>query len=89
MHRAKGGDVVLYDRSKCIGCRMCTMACPFGNAVYDGVTGSILKCDICGGSPECVKVCPNSALEYVDDNISTRTRKKSFAAKFKSAFEEK
>jgi Fe-S-cluster-containing hydrogenase component 2 len=36
-----------------------------------------------------VKVCPNSALEYLDDNNSTRTRKKSFAAKFKSAFEEK
>jgi len=65
-----------------IGVMMCA------DAVYDGATRSILKCDTCGGSPECVKVCPNGALEYVDDNISTRTRKKSFAAKFKSALGE-
>jgi Fe-S-cluster-containing hydrogenase component 2 len=88
LHRAKGGEVVAYERSKCIGCRMCTMACPFGNAVFDGASGSVLKCDTCGGSPECVRFCPNGALEFVEDNISTRTRKKSFAAKFKAAFQE-
>lgn len=88
LHRPKGGDLVVYDKAKCIGCRMCTMACPFGNAVYDGATGSILKCDTCGGSPECVRFCPNGALEYIDDNISTRSRKKSFAAKFKAAIQE-
>ena len=88
MHRAAGASVVEYDRSKCIGCRMCTVACPFGNAVYDGVTGAILKCDTCNGDPECVRACPSAALEYVDDNISTRSRKKAFAAKFKAAFVE-
>jgi Fe-S-cluster-containing dehydrogenase component len=64
------------------------MACPFGNAVYDAASGSVLKCDTCGGSPECVRFCPNGALEFVEDNISTRTRKKSFAGKFKAALKE-
>jgi len=87
MHRAKGSTLVEYSREKCIGCRMCTIACPFGNAVYDSVTESILKCDTCGGDPACVQFCPSQALEFVDDNISTRTRKMAFAGKFKSAFE--
>ncbi|HWQ10966.1 MAG TPA: 4Fe-4S dicluster domain-containing protein [Holophaga sp.] len=88
LSRVKGTALVDYDRAKCIGCRMCTLACPFGNAVYDGATGAVLKCDQCGGSPECVKFCPSKALEFVDDSIATRSRKKSFAAKFKTAFQE-
>ena len=42
----------------------------------------------CGGDPACVAYCPSHALEFVDDNISTRTRKKAFASKFKEAFQE-
>jgi Fe-S-cluster-containing hydrogenase component 2 len=80
--------MVEYTKSKCIGCLMCTIACPFGNAVYDGVTESILKCDTCDGDPACVRFCPSQALEFVDDNVSTRSRKKAFASKFKAAFEE-
>jgi hypothetical protein len=34
-----------------------------------------------------VQFCPSQALEFVDDNISTRSRKMAFAGKFKSAFE--
>jgi Fe-S-cluster-containing hydrogenase component 2 len=52
------------------------------------LTESIIKCDTCGGDPACVQYCPNNALEYVDDNISTRSRKKVFASKFKDAFQE-
>jgi anaerobic carbon-monoxide dehydrogenase iron sulfur subunit len=88
MHRDQGASVVDYDRAKCIGCRMCVQACPFGNATYDNVTASIIKCDNCGGDPECVQFCPNQALEYQDDSVSTRSRKKAFALKFKAAFQE-
>ena len=87
LFRTKGETLVEYDQAKCIGCRMCTIACPFGCAVYDGVTGSIIKCDTCDGDPACVKLCPSQALEFVDDNISTRSRKKALAGKFKNAFE--
>jgi len=49
---------------------------PFGNAVYDSLTNSILKCDECEGDPACVRMCPNKALEFVEDTISTRSRTK-------------
>ncbi len=47
-----------------------------------------MKCDTCEGAPECVAVCPNNALSGVDNTISTRSRRKSFAKKFKDAFSE-
>jgi carbon-monoxide dehydrogenase iron sulfur subunit len=88
MHRNLTAHTVEWDAAKCIRCRMCVQACPFGNAVYDAVSGDILKCDYCGGAPECVALCPNGALEFVSDTIATRSRKKAFAAKMKAAFQE-
>ncbi|MDR3146294.1 MAG: 4Fe-4S dicluster domain-containing protein [Treponema sp.] len=70
-------DVVIIDAKKCIGCKNCVIACPFG-AVELVETGEILadgsprrianKCDLCAGvadSPSCVKVCPTAALTLV------------------------
>jgi Fe-S-cluster-containing hydrogenase component 2 len=88
MHRMAGEGVVELDTKKCILCKMCTQACPFGNAVYDSFTDSILKCDECEGDPACVRMCPNKALEFVDDTVSTRSCTKAFAGKFKEAFRE-
>jgi anaerobic carbon-monoxide dehydrogenase iron sulfur subunit len=86
MHRNKAAGLVEWETRRCIRCRMCVQACPFGNVVYDGLTGGILKCDHCNGNPECVSFCPNRALEYAEDTLSTRSRKKAFAARFKEAF---
>jgi Fe-S-cluster-containing hydrogenase component 2 len=77
---------VHLDQSKCIGCKMCVHACPFGNAVWDELSQKILKCDYCGGDPACAKFCPTQALEWVDDVAATEARRRSFAEKFKDAF---
>ena len=85
----RGADnVVQWDANKCILCRMCTLACPFGCAVYDAETSAIQKCDMCSGDPACVKACPADALEFADDTIATYSRKKAYAAKLKDAFQE-
>ncbi len=88
LSRTKGTALVALEKAKCIGCRMCTIACPFGAITYDAATESILKCDTCGGDPQCARACPSQAIEFVDDTVSTRSRKKAFASKLKSAFEE-
>ncbi len=59
-------DLVLIDRSKCVGCGMCVSACPFGAMKLDKQKAKSYKCDLCGGDPECVKVCEPQALEYKD-----------------------
>lgn len=88
MHRNDVTALIELDADRCIRCRMCTMACPFGNAVYDALTDSIFKCDVCQGDPACVQVCPSDALEYVDDTVSTASRQKNFASKLKDVFQE-
>ena len=55
--------VVLLDENRCVGCRMCTLACPFGN-ISVNEKGKAEKCDLCGGFPQCVEVCRYKALKY-------------------------
>ena len=88
LQRDAATGVVELSHEKCIGCRMCVLACPFGNAVWDAVSSTIHKCDTCDGDPACAKACPTQALAWVDDSISTRTRKRAYAAKLKEAFAE-
>lgn len=63
---------VVYDAHKCIGCRYCQYACPFGVPTYDwdNPLGLIHKCELCfqrlaeGEQPACVAACPNGALHF-------------------------
>jgi anaerobic carbon-monoxide dehydrogenase iron sulfur subunit len=49
-----------------VGCKVCTIACPFGTVNYTHDTGKVIKCDLCGGDPECAKACPTQAITCVD-----------------------
>jgi formate dehydrogenase iron-sulfur subunit len=63
---------VVYDADKCIGCRYCQYACPFGVPTYqwENPLGLIHKCELCfdrvteGELPACVAACPNGALRF-------------------------
>jgi anaerobic carbon-monoxide dehydrogenase iron sulfur subunit len=79
---------VNLDEAKCIGCKMCVQACPFGNALWDEQTQKIFKCDYCGGDPACAKFCPTQAIQWVDDLTAIRSRKRAFAENFKKVFSE-
>lgn len=48
MHKSEEGPVT-YDASKCIGCRYCLWACPWGvpTAEWDSLAPKISKCDMC------------------------------------------
>ena len=54
------------DPNVCVGCKVCTIACPFGTINYSADTGKVVKCDLCGGSPQCAEACPTGAITYVD-----------------------
>lgn len=55
--------VVLWDEAKCVGCLLCTLACPYGGITCNRVTEQVMKCDFCKGDPACVKACPLGALD--------------------------
>ncbi|MCD6323879.1 MAG: 4Fe-4S binding protein, partial [Desulfurococcales archaeon] len=68
----------LINYGRCIGCRECAYACPFG-AINLNMVAMPIKCDLCGGDPECVKVCPHDALIFgeEDEVIRELQRRKS------------
>lgn len=60
----KTGAIVLKSE-RCISCRICVGACPFGNISFDEVCKIVQKCDLCGGEPRCAPFCPTRAIEYI------------------------
>ena len=57
----KNGTLVI-DQGKCNGCGLCQKACPYDMITFDGEQKKAFKCDLCGGNPQCVRVCPMNAL---------------------------
>ncbi|WP_434476153.1 formate-dependent uric acid utilization protein AegA [Aeromonas veronii] len=75
-----GGVQVLLER--CIGCKSCVLACPFGAMRMAPQAGSqrhvAHKCDLCEGreqGPACVAACPSEALQLMDDAALARLRR--------------
>lgn len=58
------GNVKVVDEALCVGCKVCTLACPYGTINYAPETGKVAKCDLCGGDPACAKACPTGAITY-------------------------
>jgi len=48
---------VLVDREKCTSCGACIRACPGTVPYLHPGDNKATICDLCGGDPECVKVC--------------------------------
>ncbi|PJG85379.1 DMSO/selenate family reductase complex B subunit [Conservatibacter flavescens] len=69
MHKNEDG-FVMVDDGLCIGCRYCSMACPYDAPQYDAQKGRMTKCDGCysrvkaGQKPICVESCPLRALDF-------------------------
>lgn len=64
--------IVEHHEDRCIGCRYCVYACPFGipKYEYDNPFGQIQKCEFCAHlqaedkTPACCHVCPTGATLF-------------------------
>jgi Fe-S-cluster-containing dehydrogenase component len=60
----------VIEQDNCIQCMECVPGCPF-DVVFVAPKGELLKCDLCGGDPVCVKACAtrpemvNEGKQYV------------------------
>ena len=70
-HIAEDGTVQI-DKSKCIGCQFCAMACPYGVRYLNEEERVVEKCTLCeqitaqGGLPQCVIQCGGRARFFGD-----------------------
>jgi len=70
--------IVLVDPDTCIGCKLCSWACPYGAREYDATAGVMRKCTLCIDRiydqslpeerrvPACVSACPVGARHFGD-----------------------
>jgi formate dehydrogenase iron-sulfur subunit len=73
LHKTAQGAVV-YDGDRCMGCRYCMMACPYGIPRYEwqAAVPYIRKCIFCndrlasGQPPACTEACPTKATIFGD-----------------------
>ena len=71
LHQTSEG-IVIYDSHKCIGCRYCMIACPYGIPRYDWdkPVPYVQKCNMCyervkhGKQPACTAACPTQATIF-------------------------
>ena len=76
---ATGAKTVSED--VCVGCKVFTIACPFGTVNYVAETGKVQKCDLCGGNPACAEACPTGAITYVDADWAQLDKMRAWAGK--------
>ena len=79
INRETGAKEVLED--VCVGCKVCTIACPFGTVNYNASTGKVIKCDLCQGNPACADACPTDAITFQDVEQTGFDKMKVWAAK--------
>jgi Fe-S-cluster-containing dehydrogenase component len=77
-YKRTSDGIVLVDEDKCIGCKLCSWACPYGAREFDVEVGVMKKCTLCVDRiynrnldeadrvPACVAACPTSARHFGD-----------------------
>ena len=77
-YKRKEDGLVLVDFDKCIGCKYCAWACPYGARELDEARKEMTKCTLCvdrihdenlserDRQPACVLACPTSARLFGD-----------------------
>jgi len=77
-YKREEDGIVLVNPDTCIGCKLCSWACPYGAREYDYDDGVMKKCTLCvdriynetlpdeDRTPACVRACPTGARAFGD-----------------------
>jgi Fe-S-cluster-containing dehydrogenase component len=84
--------IVSWDGTRCVGCRYCEVACPYGIPKFEWTTDEaiynpkIVKCELCrerlavGKEPACTAACPRQAVIFGPRSELLREAKARIAA---------
>ena len=79
--RNKKTGAVEIDKEKCTRCGYCILSCPYGMITFDPIDRHAVKCDLCGGQPECVRHCREEAILFMDADKAARYRREANSKK--------
>ena len=77
-YKREEDGIVLIDQDKCMGCNLCSWACPSGDRAFATHSGTMKKCTLCVDriydeqlpeaerQPACVLTCPTSSRVFGD-----------------------
>lgn len=83
--KLKNGLVVV-DEKRCVGCKACVEACPFG-AIYIHPDKQVaIKCTVCG---YCVDYCPAKCLHIVTPELVAQLRQTEYVRNISEGYIEK
>jgi phenylglyoxylate dehydrogenase beta subunit len=63
--KSAADGIVRIDDTKCLGCGLCDLSCPYGGIDFHPGSRKAAKCDLCDGVPECTEVCPVHAISFL------------------------
>lgn len=56
----------VIDRELCRRCGKCVGACPYSSMMWWDEKHGPVKCDLCGGAPQCVAACRFDVIRYLE-----------------------
>jgi formate dehydrogenase iron-sulfur subunit len=83
--RKTAAGPVTYEENRCMGCRYCMVACPFGVPKYEWgkVLPRVQKCTMCpdrvakGQPTACAEICPTGATKFGErDDLITEAQQR-------------
>lgn len=74
--RNKETGALIIAKEECTACEICIEACPYDNIRKNPDIEEIIKCDLCGGDPACVKYCAYGALTFLEAGEEIVPRRK-------------
>ncbi len=82
LHRDNKTQAVVVNKDLCIQCQACIEACVVGLDKVDSSAKLVIrfdeaeqtpiKCNLCGGDPQCVQFCPTQALILTEKTASPK-----------------
>jgi len=63
---------IMHNESICIQCQKCFKSCKYHGVFWDEENNYPLICDLCGGDPQCVKVCKLHKAVQINEKEAVR-----------------